>query len=39
MIFEGSCDTEGWSNDAEHAALHHSKKNNFNIFYNTKQLF
>ncbi len=23
MIFEGQCDTEDWSNDAENSALHH----------------
>jgi len=26
MIFEGSCDTEDWSNDAEISALHHTIK-------------
>ncbi len=26
MIFEGSCDTEDWSNDAENSALHHKNK-------------
>ncbi len=25
-IFEGSCDTEDWSNDAENSALHHRYK-------------
>jgi len=28
MIFEGSCDTEDWSNDAE-TALHHTIKLDF----------
>jgi len=23
LISEGSCDTEGWSNDAENSTLHH----------------
>ncbi len=23
MTYEGSCDTEDWSNDAENSALHH----------------
>ncbi len=26
MIFEGSRDTEDWSNDAENTALHHRNK-------------
>ncbi len=25
-IFEGLCDTEDWSNDAENSALHHRNK-------------
>ncbi len=25
IISEGSCDTEGWSNDAENLALHHKE--------------
>ncbi len=25
MFSKGSCDTKDWSNDAENAALHHSK--------------
>ncbi len=29
MIFEGSCDTEDWSNDAENSALHHRNKLHF----------
>jgi len=26
IIFERSCDTEDWSNDAENSALHHMNK-------------
>ncbi len=26
MIYEGSCDTEDWSNDAENTAAHHRNK-------------
>jgi len=26
MIYEGSCESEDWSNDAEHSALHHRNK-------------
>ncbi len=33
MISEGSCDTEGWSNDAENSALHHR---NIKIYSNRK---
>ncbi len=29
MISDGSCDTEDWSNDAEHSALHHRNKLHF----------
>ncbi len=32
MISEGSCDTEGWSNDAKNSALHHMNKLHFNIW-------
>ncbi len=39
MTFEGQCDTEDWSNDAENSALHHRNKYNFKIYYNRKQLF
>ncbi len=38
MMFEGSCDTEDWSNDAVNEALHHRKKDTLKIFYNRKQL-
>ncbi len=31
MIFEGSCDTEHWSNDAKNLALHHRHKLHFKI--------
>jgi len=34
MIFEGSCDTEDWSNDPENSAFHHRNKFNFQIFSN-----
>ncbi len=39
MISEGSCDTEDWSNDAEHAALHQRNKLNFNNIYIKNLLF
>ncbi len=29
MICEGSCDTEDWSDDAEHSALNHRNKLNY----------
>ncbi len=31
MSYEGSCDTEDWSNDAENSALQHRNKLHFNI--------
>ncbi len=39
MIFEGSCDTEAWSNDAENSTLHHRNKLHFTIYSQRKQLF
>ncbi len=36
MISEGSCDAEGWSNDAENSALHHRNKLHFKIYSNKK---
>ncbi len=32
MIFEGSCDTEHWSNDAENSALHNRNNLHFKIY-------
>ncbi len=32
MIYEGSCDTEDWSNNAENSDLHHRNKLQFKIF-------
>ncbi len=32
LISEGSCDTEGWSNDAENSALHHRNKLHITIY-------
>ncbi len=34
MISEGSCDTEGWSNDAEKSAAHHRNQLYFKIYSN-----
>ncbi len=34
MIYEWSCDTEDWSNDAENSALHYKNKLNFKIYFN-----
>ncbi len=39
MISEGSCDTKGWSNDAENSTLHHRNKLHFKIYSNRKQIF
>jgi len=39
MIYEGSRDTEDWSNDAEKSALHHKSKVHFKIYLNRKQFF
>ncbi len=36
MIYEGSCDTEDWSNDAENSALHHRNKLYFKLHSNRK---
>ncbi len=36
IIFEGSCDTEDWINDAENTALHHRNKLHFKIYSNRK---
>ncbi len=33
---EGSCDTEGWSNDTENPALHHRNKLHIQIYSNRK---
>ncbi len=39
MIYEGSSDTEDWSNDAENSALYHMNKLHFKICSNRKQSF
>ncbi len=40
MIYEGSCDAEDWSNDAENlSALHHMNKLHFNIQNKIKSYF
>ncbi len=36
---EGSCDTEGWSNDAENSALHHRNQLHFKIYCNKKAVY
>ncbi len=36
MIYEGSCDTEDWSKDAENAVLHHRNKLCFKVYKNRK---
>ncbi len=37
MIYEGSCDNEDWSNDAENSTLHYRNKLHFKIYSNRKQ--
>ncbi len=32
MIYDRSCDTEDWSNDADNTALHHRNKLHFKIY-------
>jgi len=32
IIFEGSCDAEDWSNDAENSVFHHRNTVHFNIY-------
>jgi len=40
MISEGSCDTEDWSNDAEHSALNIFFLNiSFKIYWNCSHYF
>ncbi len=39
MISEGSCDTEGWSNDAENSALIHWNKLYFKIYTHIENSF
>ncbi len=39
MIYEGSCDTEDWSNDAKNSDLHHRNKLHFKTYSDRKQLF
>jgi len=31
VVYEGSCDTEDWTNDAENSALHHTNKLHFKM--------
>ncbi len=38
-MFEGSCDTEDWSNDAENSDLHHMNKLHFTVYYNRILIF
>ncbi len=38
MTFEGSCDTEDWSIEAENSALHHRNKLHLKIYSNRKLL-
>ncbi len=37
MFFDGSFDTEDWSNDAENSALHHVNKLYFTIYSHRKK--
>ncbi len=36
IFFEGPCDTEGWSNDAENVAFYH--RNNYTLKYITIEM-
>jgi len=36
MIYEGSCDTDDWSNDAENLVWHYRNKLHFKIYSNRK---
>ncbi len=38
MISEGSCDTEDWSNNAEHSALTQEQKSHFELNSNRKTI-
>jgi len=39
MISEGSCDTEAWSNDAEHSALITGINYTFKMYSNRNTVF
>ncbi len=39
MIYEGSCDTENWSNDAENSAMNHRNKLHLNIYIQIEKGF
>ncbi len=39
MIYEGSCDTDDWSNATENLSFHHKNKLHFKMYTITKLIF